>query len=276
MSNKQLLVFDSGLGGLSICREIIAVSPTLQMHYLSDNAAFPYGSKTQQAVTVRALEVIEAALETIQADMLVVACNTASTAVLPTLREHLNIPVVGVVPAIKTAAALTRSGTIGLLATPGTVAREYTKTLITQHAANTQVISVGSSALVELIEAHIHGNHLDIDAVAQILREFDGQPGGEKIDSVVLGCTHFPLIRDVFIELRQDWQWIDSGAAIAARVCSLLNRQPTPLNEVCHVSRQAWFTQNTSTTEKLTHYLLQHGFDAPQLLPRSSQLTSVD
>ena len=274
MSNKQLLVFDSGLGGLSVCREIIAVSPNLQMHYLSDNAAFPYGGKTQQAVTERALEVIEAALETIQADMLVVACNTASTAVLPTLREHLNIPVVGVVPAIKTAAALTRSGTIGLLATPGTVAREYTKTLITEHAANTQVISVGSSALVEIIEAHIHGVNLDIEAVDEVLREFDEQAGGEKIDSIVLGCTHFPLIKDVFIELRQDWQWIDSGAAIAARVCSLLNSQPTQANESSHISRLAWFTQTTSMTEELTHYLGRHGFGAPQRLPRASQLRS--
>ena len=268
MLNKKILVFDSGLGGLSICREIIAASPDLQIHYLSDNAAFPYGGKEKTEVISRALTVIETALDSINANLIVIACNTASTAVLPALRERVSIPVVGVVPAIKTAAALTQTGTIGLLATPGTVSRNYTKSLIAQYAANHNVISVGSSSLVELIETHIYGSELDSNAVAEVLAEFEQHQNAQDIDTVVLGCTHFPLIRSTLARLRNDWRWVDSGAAIASRVCSLLEIEPlsSSASAAGQAQRQAWFTQAVESPEHLNHYLRHKGFNASRIL----------
>ena len=265
----RVLVFDSGVGGLSICGEIIATSPALTLHYLSDNAAFPYGEKTPRELLQRVAQLLQQAIETLQPDLLVIACNTASTVVLPKLREQLSIPVVGVVPAIKTAAELSRSKTIALLATPGTATRHYTTQLIAEHAAEQQVIRVGSSQLVRAIERHLHGEALCQQTVEDVISQIEQQPGSELIDTVVLGCTHFPLITATLRELRPHWQWLDSGAAIARRVDNLLAQSRN--NRVSHNSRSesgdekpvkniAWFTQKRPELRQLEQFLASLNF----------------
>ena len=270
----RVLVFDSGVGGLSISREIIARSEAIELHYLSDNAAFPYGEKTTEELINRASRVLLSACEQLQPNIVVIACNTASTAILPSLRTQLAIPVVGVVPAIKSAAKVSKSQTIALLATPGTVNRNYTQQLINEHAANHQVIRLGSSQLVKHIEAHIHGQAIDSEYLLNVVEQLTEQVGGENIDTVVLGCTHFPLISEYFKAIKPNWQWIDSGAAIAERVHTLLNlrvtNKDTRHTALAKIEHQLWLTQASAQQSTLdsfiASYIADHSFSASRIL----------
>ncbi len=260
----NVLVFDSGVGGLSICQSLLESAPQCRLHYLSDNAAFPYGDKTPDFLTARACAVIDAALQLIDADIVVIACNSASTVVLPALRERLDIPVVGVVPAIKTAANTTRSGVFGLLATPGTVARDYTAQLVQEFAADKTLVAVGSSELVELVENYLYSGELDSAALASILEKFDQHPDAGAIDTVVLGCTHFPLVNERLAQLRPNWRWVDSGPAIARRVMTLMNLpENTGASPNQHLGEHsAWFTRSNQgfDSARLQRYLADLGF----------------
>ena len=270
----RVLVFDSGVGGLSISREIIARTEAIELHYLSDNAAFPYGEKTTEELINRASRVLLSACEQLQPNIVVIACNTASTAILPSLRTQLAIPVVGVVPAIKSAAKVSKSQTIALLATPGTVNRNYTQQLINEHAANHQVIRLGSSQLVKHIEAHIHGQTIDSEYLLNVVEQLTEQVGGENIDTVVLGCTHFPLISEYFKAIKPNWQWIDSGAAIAERVHTLLNlpviNKDTRHTALAKIEHQLWLTQASAQQSTLdsfiANYIADHSFSASRIL----------
>ncbi len=270
----RVLVFDSGVGGLSISREIIARTEAIELHYLSDNAAFPYGEKTTEELINRASRVLLSACEQLQPNIVVIACNTASTAILPSLRTQLSIPVVGVVPAIKSAAKVSKSQTIALLATPGTVNRNYTQQLINEHAANHQVIRLGSSQLVKHIEAHIHGQAIDSEYLLNVVEQLTEQVGGENIDTVVMGCTHFPLISEYFKAIKPNWQWIDSGAAIAERVHSLLNLSVTNKDSrhaaSAKIEHQLWLTQASAQQSTLdsfiASYITDHSFSASRIL----------
>ncbi len=278
--NPRVLVFDSGVGGLSICQEIITASPAINLDYLSDNAAFPYGEKTAEKLIERATALLSHCYQLLHADLIVIACNTASTVVLPSLRKILDIPIVGVVPAIKTAAQISQTKTFALLATPGTVKRSYTQELIQQYAANCKVLSVGSSELVRHIESYIHGAAIDKDYIASIVAQLCELDEQQKIDTVVLGCTHFPLIANYFRAIKPDWQWIDSGNAIASRVQSILADNPNN-NKINGSERlhNFWLTADTTLAassnrqdqhqqrDKLDSYLAHLGFAPSKLLP---------
>ncbi|WP_430462097.1 glutamate racemase [Thalassolituus sp. LLYu03] len=217
--NPSILIFDSGVGGLSILQEIRQRLPGADLHYLMDNAFFPYGVKADDVLVQRIVDVCSAAVADVRPDLLVVACNTASTLALHALRNVLTVPVVGVVPAIKVAAGLTSSGHIGLLATPATVNRPYTDRLVEDFAAHCTVHRFGSAELVLWAETFLNTGTVDAKLTPHLQRWIDQQP---QMLHVVLGCTHFPLLRDA---LEQRWpqiQWIDSGAAIARRVETLL------------------------------------------------------
>lgn len=217
---KPIVIFDSGVGGLSIYQEIKQVLPQVPVVYCSDMAGFPYGPKPEQEVIERTSRCLNALAERFDPSLAVIACNTASTISLPRVRGELAFPVVGVVPAIKTASEYSKNRCIGLLATPGTVARCYTNQLIDDFAADCQVIRVGSSELVLMAEQYLRGESLCDDRLRDILSPFltaEPQP-----DAVVLGCTHFPLLRGALERIAPDIHWIDSGPAIARRVVSLL------------------------------------------------------
>lgn len=216
----SILIFDSGVGGLTIYDSVRKVLPEAHYTYVFDNAFFPYGELAEERLIERVLLVISKAVEQEKPDIIVIACNSASTLALPTLRSAFSIPIVGVVPAIKPAAALTKSGVIGLLATPGTVMRDYTQALIDDFAADKQVLSIGHSALVELAEAKMSGQEVDMQALKEVLASW---LEGEIIpDTIVLGCTHFPLIQSEIALLMNDAvDFVDSGEAIGRRVHSL-------------------------------------------------------
>ncbi|MBC7530248.1 MAG: glutamate racemase [Oligoflexus sp.] len=212
--NVDVMVFDSGVGGLSVLEAIRSRLPDLSYCFVGDNAGLPYGDKSESWLVQRVPQVIDCALAEVQCKILVVACNTASTIVLPPLRAKFTFPVIGVVPAIKPAAQLSQKKIIGLLATPATVKRDYTDALIAEFAADCQVIKLGSSRLVTIAEEKMRGIPPDREELKLILAPF----AAALPDVVVLGCTHFPLLRQEISEILTDTVWIDSGAAIAQRV----------------------------------------------------------
>ncbi|MEQ6885888.1 glutamate racemase [Salicola sp. Rm-C-2C1-2] len=215
----RVLLFDSGIGGLSIADSIRRRLPQADLVYAGDNAGFPYGDLLEHEVVMRCVMLVEEALGRWPCDLVVVACNTASTVVLPALRTRLSIPVVGVVPAIKPAAALSRTRRLGVLATPATVDRPYLASLIDEYAADCTVLRLGSSELVCLAEEGVAESQVDEERVSAILQPLAlGKP-----DTVVLGCTHFPLIRESLARAMPGVSyWVDSGDAIARRVVQLL------------------------------------------------------
>ena len=224
-----ILVFDSGVGGLSVYREVKKLIPNAHYIYAFDNEAFPYGEKSEQFIIDRVYQIVKAVAEKHPLTITIIACNTASTVSLPNLRAHFSFPVVGVVPAIKPATKLTRNGVVGLLATKGTVNREYTKELIARFATDCKVVSLGSAELVQLAERKLHGEILPLGEVAQTVKLWLKMP--EPPDTVILGCTHFPLlIEELEKVLPSGTRFIDSGSAIARRAIWLINNQAEVIN----------------------------------------------
>lgn len=219
-----VLVFDSGVGGLSVYDEIRKLLPDLHYLYAFDNVAFPYGEKSEEFIVERVVAIVEAVTRLYPLALVVIACNSASTVTLPALRERFEFPVVGVVPAIKPAARLTRNGVVGLLATRGTVKRPYTKELVARFGGECKTEMLGSAELVELAEAKLHGQPVPIEEVKRILQPWLRMQ--EPPDTVVLGCTHFPLISEELQQvLPEGTRLIDSGAAIARRTVWLLENE---------------------------------------------------
>lgn len=220
------MFFDSGVGGLSVFAEVKKACPELSYDYLFDNACFPYGDKSEDFVIARVEQLLGAAADRFRPHLIVVACNTASTVALPYLRENITVPVVGVVPAIKPAARLSRRGIIGLLATPGTVKRQYTANLIHDFAGGTRVLCIGSADLARIAEDKLAGISPNMGEIQKILQPWLDLPAIERPDTVVLGCTHYPLLKaEIAAVLGPEVTLVDSGMAIARRVISLLGEE---------------------------------------------------
>lgn len=255
----SVLIFDSGVGGLSVFDEIQAVLPQVDYYYLFDNAAYPYGELEQAVLINRATKLIKYFVEWHQIDLVVIACNTASTILLPTLREVLSIPVVGVVPAIKPASHLANKA-IGLIATPATVTRPYIKDLIRDFAKNKSVELLGSTRLVEMAENKLRSETVDLKELNDILAPLKG-----KIDVAVLGCTHFPLLKEeISIVLGSAVILVDSGEAIARRVKQVLK---FTVNNTNDGKREIYSSATPYKKRALEQSLVERGFNALQDCP---------
>jgi len=220
LNERSILVIDSGVGGLTICQSILAFERSLQLVYFADDAFFPYGLLDEDLLTQRLHKIVSAMLKLHQPDLVVLACNTVSTLVLPELRRCFDVPFVGVVPAIKPAAQLSKTKRIGLLATPATVCRSYTDDLIADFASDCQVVRVGSNDLVVQAENLLSGKPLDVEVISMALSEFSVPLGQGEIDTIILGCTHFPLLKEQLELQIPGIKWVDSGTAVA-KVSSL-------------------------------------------------------
>lgn len=250
------LVFDSGVGGLSVYQEIRSLLPDLHYIYAFDNQGFPYGEKDEAFIIERVVKTVAEVQKRHPLSIVIIACNTASTITLPALRERFSFPIVGVVPAIKPAAKLTRNGVVGLLATKATVQRSYTHDLIARFATDCDIKMLGSSELVVLAEAKLHGEVIDHAVLKKILRPWLSM--AEPPDTVVLGCTHFPLLREELAAVLPDGtRLVDSGAAIARRVAWLIANQENTLSIEDDV---AYATKTNSDTEALLPVLHRMGF----------------
>ncbi|MGM0833029.1 MAG: glutamate racemase [Pseudomonadota bacterium] len=255
-----VLLFDSGVGGLSVAQALRRHYPHLAMCYACDNAWLPYGLRDDVTLSKRIVAVCKAAVDACQASVLVVACNTASTLALEGLRKTLDIPVVGTVPAIKPAALSSQTRHIGLLATTATVNRPYTQALINSFASDCLVTKVAADALVTEAEAWLSEAPINEQRLNQALMPlWQATQANPALDTVVLGCTHFPLLKPKLISLSPiPLVWVDSGDAIARRV----GQVATILDNHTHDGR--CFT--TAPAEQLTNGLARFGFQAPQRL----------
>ncbi len=219
-----ILTFDSGLGGLTVHAEVVRLRPSANYVYAADDAGFPYGGWEPDALNDRVQSVMSDLIAQHHPDLVVIACNTASTLVLPRLRKAFpNVPFVGTVPAIKPAATHSKSKLISVLATPGTVARDYTHDLIKNYAADCQVTLVGAKNLASIAEAYMRGAEISDSQIAAEITPCFVTDGHQRTDYVVLACTHYPLLINHFKTLAP-WsvEWIDSAPAIARRVDHVL------------------------------------------------------
>jgi glutamate racemase len=218
-----ILVFDSGLGGLTVFREVVKARPDARFVYAADDAFFPYGRQDEAKLVQRVLNVMEGLIAEHRPDLVVIACNTASTLVLPALREEFKVPFVGTVPAIKPACASSASKLVTVLGTEATVKREYTRALIRDYAQGCAVTLVGSPRLAELAEAELKGEPVGDDDVGAELAPCFVEAEGKRTDTIVLACTHYPLLLQRFEKLaRWPVNFIDPAPAIARRVLDLL------------------------------------------------------
>lgn len=254
-----ILIFDSGLGGLTVFSEVLKARPDARFVYAADDAGFPYGRLSEDALVRRVVTVMDRLVAQHDPSLVVVACNTASTLVLPHLRARFPLPFVGTVPAIKPAAQISRSKHITVLATPGTVARDYTRDLVETYAAGCRVNLVGSQRLAELAEAELTGSPApDSEILAELLPCFVDDGNG-RTDVVALACTHYPLLLQRLTELAP-WPvtWVDPAPAIARRVIQLIG-EPVPGHEAGEDEAIAVFTGGGGLSKALELSLKERG-----------------
>jgi glutamate racemase len=220
-----ILFFDSGVGGLSVLGPTRALLRHAPIVYGADSAAFPYGTKTEAELAARVPALLRRLVDRFQPRLVVIACNTASTIALDLARAALAIPVVGTVPAIKPAAEMSKSRVIGVLGTEATVRQPYVDNLAAQFASDCTLIRHGSAELVALAEAKLGGEAVDQEQVVEAVRPL-AEAGG--LDTVVLACTHFPLLADELAAALPGVTFVDGGAGIARRVAFLTQGQSWP------------------------------------------------
>ncbi len=254
---RPILFFDSGVGGLSVLAPARALLPQAALVYAADSAGFPYGTRGEDEVAARVPALLGRLAERYRPRLIVIACNTASTIALAHVRAALDIPIVGTVPAIKPAAALSETRTIGVLGTQATVRQPYVDKLAAQFAADCTVIRHGSAELVELAEAKLRGEPIDGDRFGLVLDGLFGQPGGAAIDVIVNACTHFPLVEaELAAASPRPVRFVDGGPGIARRIAHLTAGQDWPDRPAEGV---AVFTRIDESVRALAPALARHG-----------------
>ena len=256
-ADAPILFFDSGVGGLSVVRPTRKALPQSPMVYAADNAGFPYGTRSEAEIAARVPALLGRLVERYRPRIIVIACNTASTIALPAVRAALDLPVVGTVPAIKPAAALSKTRGIGVLGTEATVRQPYVERLSVEFAKDCVVLRHGSAGLVEQAEAKLRGRPVDIEVVRAALTGLTGQPRGDEIDTVVLACTHFPLLAEELAMAAPGMTFVDGGEGIARRIAYLTGGQAWPENAAEGI---ATFTARDGDVEALRPVLAAEGF----------------
>ncbi|MBV9527924.1 glutamate racemase [Sphingomonas sp.] len=227
-ANSPILFFDSGVGGLSVLGPTQALLPNAPIVYAADSAGFPYGSRTEAEIASRVPALLGRLVERFQPRLAVIACNTASTIALDHVRSALDLPVVGTVPAIKPAAEMSKTRVIGVLGTEATVRQPYVDDLAARFARDCTIIRHGSPELVELSEAKLAGRQVSIEDVRAAADPMFAVADGKRIDTVVLACTHFPLLADELKEAFPNVAYVDGGPGIARRIAWLTRGQSWP------------------------------------------------
>ncbi|BCP54321.1 glutamate racemase [Kaistia sp. 32K] len=259
--SARLLVFDSGIGGLSVLREIRRQLPSADIAYVADDAGFPYGDWEAEPLSDHIVSLMGRLIEHHRPDAVVIACNTASTLVLPPLRAAHALPFIGTVPAIKPAAERSGSHVVGVLATPGTMKRDYTRELIRDFARDCHVRLVGSSELAPLAEAVMRGESVADAAIRTEIEPAFIEVDGKRTDTIVLACTHYPFLIDR-LKAVAPWPvaWIDPSEAIARRVLSVLELARDADGVAARPGR-AYLTSGKPWPRQLTPVLAEMGLE---------------
>lgn len=224
--SAPILLFDSGVGGLTVLEAVRALLPQAPIVYAADTAGLPYGTKTEAQIAARVAGLLGRLTERLEPRLVCIACNTASTIALGTVREVLEVPIVGTVPAIKPAAALSRSGVIGLLGTEATIRQGYVDRLEAEFGQGKRLLRHAAPGLVGAAEAKLRGARIDPGEIAAAVAGLRAMPGGADIDTVVLACTHFPLIQDeLAAEFGSGVEFVHGAQGIARQVARLLQGQ---------------------------------------------------
>ncbi len=227
--SAPLLFFDTGVGGLSVLGETMKLLPGAPVVYAADYAGLPYGMKSEAELAARVPALLGRLVERYRPVLATIACNTASTIALDHVRSALDIPVVGTVPAIKPASELTKTGVIGLLGTQATIRQPYVDRLAADFAADKLLLRHGAPELVYAAEAKLRGEQADLGIIEQAMKGLTDQAEGEKIDTIILACTHFPLLRDELARVAQrPITFIDGAKGIARRIAYLTQNQVWP------------------------------------------------
>ena len=257
-SAAPLLLFDSGVGGLSVLAEVRKMLPQAPVIYAADNAGLPYGGKSEAEIAARVCGLLGRMAERYRPRLICIACNTASTITLAMVRDVLEVPIVGTVPAIKPAAAMTRSGVIGLLGTEATIRQGYVDRLEAEFAADKRLLRFAAPELVTAAEAKLRGQAVDSGVYARAAAGLRAQPGGDAIDTVVLACTHFPLVET---ELAQAFgpgvRFVHGAEGIARRIAFLTQGQSFERNQ----PDLALFTRDGADVAALAPALARFGVE---------------
>lgn len=261
--DAPLLIFDSGVGGLSVLDAVRSTLPDAPIIYAADNAGLPYGSKSEAEIAARVAGLLGRMAERYRPRLACIACNTASTIALGMVREVLHIPIVGTVPAIKPAAEITQTGTIGLIGTEATIRQEYVDNLEAEFAEGKNLLRLAAPDLVAAAEAKLRGERVDPASIEQAASRLTMMASGNRIDVLVLACTHFPLLSD---ELQQafgpDVRLIDGAAGIARRIVALTDGQPFARSR----PDRAVFTRDEPDLAGLKNALAQRGIEDIEIL----------
>ena len=262
--DRPILFFDSGVGGLSIVAPARVALPQARFVYAADSAGFPYGTRTEAEIAARVPVLLGRLAERYRPRLIVIACNTASTIALPAIRAALDLPVVGTVPAIRPAALVSRTRTIGVLGTEATVRQAYVDELATRFAGDCTVLRHGTADLVELAEETLRGERPDPARFAAVLAGLFGQPGGDAIDVIVNACTHFPLVEaQLAVAAPHPVRFVDGGAGIARRIAALTAGQDWPASPGDGI---AVFTRLGDRERALAPGLAARGFPVMEML----------
>lgn len=224
--SAPILIFDSGVGGLTVLAELRKLLPDAPVIYVADSAALPYGDKSEAEIAARVCGLLGRLAERYHPRLICIACNTASTIALGMVRDVLETPVVGTVPAIKPAAELSKTGVIGLLGTKATIRQAYVDNLEAEFAADKRLLRFAAPELVGAAEDKLRGKSPDPAIFARAAEGLRSQPGGENIDTVVLACTHFPLLsEELGAAFGGQVQFVDGAQGIARRIAYLTQGQ---------------------------------------------------
>jgi glutamate racemase len=226
--NAPILFFDSGVGGLSVLEPTLKLLPTAPIVYAADSAGFPYGRRSEAEIASRVPALLGRLVERFHPRLAVIACNTASTIALDHVRSALDLPVVGTVPAIKPAAEMSKTRVIGVLGTEATVRQPYVDDLAAKFASDCTIIRHGSPELVELAEAKLGGEQISVDAVKAAVQPMFDAPHGDRIDTVVLACTHFPLLEEELRDVSPNVAFVHGADGIARRIAHLTRDHEWP------------------------------------------------
>ncbi|MES2497340.1 MAG: glutamate racemase [Pseudomonadota bacterium] len=261
--DRPILMFDSGVGGLSVLAPTRALLPHASYVYVADNGGFPYGTRTEAEIAARVPALLGRLVERYRPRLVVIACNTASTIALAAVRAALDLPIVGTVPAIKPAAERSAARAIGVLGTDATVRQPYVDDLSARFASDCLVLRHGSARLVELAEAKLRGEATNPADYHAVLEGLLGQPGGDRIDTVVLACTHFPLVADELAAVSpRPLHFVDGGPGIARRVAHLTDGQAWPAVP----TGEAVFTAPFDLSDALQDGLAARGLDTISIM----------